>query len=262
MDSRPDLVALDLDGTLLDSERQLGERTATAVRALAALGTHVVLATGRPPRLTSRYVHELGLEYALTYNGASTYRASTRTLEHHHQLERDLALDILRHLRAHVPDILIGLETHHGWYLDPLLDERRRQNPMFRPPDGVGEVEGFVKDAVIKVFARHPERDARSMAAAVEDLDVYATWTHPALLEVMHPAVNKRAALARLAKALGVPRARTAAFGDGHNDVQVLAWAGHGVAMAGGCIEARAAADEIAPGHDVEGVAVVLERWL
>ena len=265
MKTRPDLIALDLDGTLLDDARRLGERAATALRELVRRGTHVVLATGRPLRLTTQYVETLGLEYALVFNGASTYRASTGICTHHHQLDRNASLDVVRQLRARWPDVRLGLETHHGWYLEPWLEARRRSNPFLAalpPPDGVGPVEDFVRDAVIKVFARHELHDARSLAAGLDGLDVYATWTQPALLEVMHPAVNKRDALARLACELGIAREAVAAFGDAHNDVQVLAWAGHGVAVANATEEARGAADEITASNEDEGVARVLERWL
>ena len=114
----------------------------------------------------------------------------------------------------------------------------------------------------IKVFARHAALGADAMALALDGVDVYTTWTKRELLEVMHPAVNKRDAVAHLAATLGIAQAETAAFGDGQNDVEVLAWAGWGVAVANASAEALQAADEVTLSHEQDGVAAVLERWI
>ncbi len=262
---QPELIALDLDGTLLHSNAQVSPRGAAAIAALRDRHVHVVLATGRPARMTRDYVHQLGLEHALVYNGASRYRASRDESEHHHELDRGTALAVIRNLRERLPDIGIGMETSHGWYLDAPMEARRREHPIrskAAPPDGTGPVEEFVRDAVIKVFARHPTQDARAMGAALSEQDLYLTWTDAHMLEVMHPEVNKRDALARLAADLGVARDAVAALGDEHNDAQMLAWAGIGVAMGNAGPEAREAADEVTASNDEDGVALVLERWL
>lgn len=261
----PRLVAVDLDGTLLGSDQRISPRNARALAALEARGCTVVLCTGRPPRLTRGYADELGLADAIVYNGASRYHARSGRSVHHHQLEREAALEAIARLRRTASGVLLGIETHHGWYLDPALFETRRSRleaagmPL---PDAVGAVEGFVRDAVIKIFARHPERNAAELASALDGLEVYATWSGPALLETMHPAVNKRDALRRFAAELGVPRERVAAFGDQRNDLEMLAWAGRGVAVANAPAEVRAAAGEATESNDDDGVARCVERWL
>ena len=262
---RPGLIALDLDGTLLDGDEQVTPRASAAIGALTEAGTVVALATGRPARMTTAFVHELGLEYAIVYNGAGRYEASSRSVHVHHALDREHALGVVRRLRARLPGIRLGLETAHGWYLDEALEARRRAHPRLAsmtPPDGVGDVASFVRDAVIKVFARHPEQGADEMAQVIADLDVYATWTRLEMLEIMHAQVNKRHAVEALATSLGIARTQVAAFGDQHNDLEVLAWAGYGVAPANASEAARAAADEITASHEEDGVARVLERWL
>ncbi|MDF1702648.1 MAG: Cof-type HAD-IIB family hydrolase [Planctomycetota bacterium] len=263
--NRPRLIALDLDGTLLDREHAVSPRATAAIEALHGSGSEVILLTGRPPRMTWDYVRALGLEHAIVYNGASRYDLSRHACEHHHQLTRDAACEVMARLRAAHEGIGLGMETHHGWYLDPTLEERRKAAPRqlsSTRPDGVGPLEDFVEDAVIKVFARHPVLDAPGMASALEGLDVYVTWSGAGLLEVMHPTVNKREALERFAALRGVARADVAAMGDQHNDREVLAWVGHGVAMGNATEAVQAAADEVTLAHDEDGVAVVLERWL
>lgn len=261
----PELIALDMDGTLLDREHAVSPRAQHAIEALHGDGVEVILLTGRPPRMTWDYLEGLGLEHAIVYNGASRYDRSRDACEHHHQLDRDEALTVMARLRERHPEIGLGMETHHGWYLDAGLDALRRANPRplsTIPPDDVGPLEDFVTDAVIKVFARHPELEVEAMAGALEGLDVYATWSGVALLEVMHPDVNKREALARFAEDRGMARERVVAFGDQHNDREVLAWAGLGVAMGNATDAVKQAADEVTAPHDQDGVAEVLERWL
>ncbi|MDJ0974001.1 MAG: Cof-type HAD-IIB family hydrolase [Planctomycetota bacterium] len=263
--NRPELIALDLDGTLLDSGRQIPERAARALGALRDAGVHVVLATGRPPRMTRDFVLELGLDHALVFNGASRYHAPGDTSLHHHELDREAALEIIARLRNAMPGIGIGMETAYGWFLDEVLDARRRNHPMLvdaSSPDGVGDVEGFVREGVIKIFARHGEHDAPAMATPLDGIEAYITWSHLQLLEVMHPAVNKRDALERYAAEHGVAREAVAAFGDQQNDIEMLTWVGHGVAMANASEATQAAADEVTASNDEHGVALVLERWL
>lgn len=262
---RPELIALDLDGTLLDSERRIPARAARALEALRRSGVNVVLATGRPPRMTRAFVTALGLEHAIVFNGASRYHAPDDTCLHHHALDRATALAIIGRLRQAAPGIGIGMETAHGWFLDAVLEERRRNHPLLAdtsPPDDVGDVEAFVGEGAIKIFARHGDQEAPALAAPLAGVDAYITWTHIQLLEVMHPAVNKRDALERYAAEHGVAREAVAAFGDQQNDIEMLTWAGYGVAMANASADARAAADEVTASNDEHGVALVLERWL
>ncbi len=84
----------------------------------------------------------------------------------------------------------------------------------------------------------------------------------PGLLEVIAKGVNKCAALARVAEGLGVSAPQVAAFGDEHNDKEMLAWAGLGVAMGNASAPAREAADFVTSSNDDDGVARVLETWL
>ena len=201
---------------------------------------------------------------ARTLRAIAGFHLSTGACVHHHQLERAEAEEVIWCIRKGVPGAMLGLETSAGWFTDAALFEEARQRLVTAGlplPDGVGPVESFLEHGAIKVFARQPEHDPAAMAASVRDLDVYATWSGPALLEVMHARVNKADALERLARDRSIAREDVAAFGDNHNDVQMLAWAGHGVATANASTEAREAADEIAAHHDEDGVATVLERW-
>ncbi|MEV0693822.1 HAD-IIB family hydrolase [Streptomyces sp. NPDC050388] len=129
---------------------------------------------------------------------------------------------------------------------------------MVRDPDGLWH------RPVDKVLLRHPVLgDADVLAAATECLAPGLAVTHagPGMVEVLPAGFDKASGLSWVARKLGVACEDVVAFGDMPNDVPMLKWAGHSVAMANGHPELKAVADEIAPAND-DGVAVVLERIL
>ena len=104
-----------------------------------------------------------------------------------------------------------------------------------------------------------PVRFREAVVEAVGALAV-PTWTLDGLMEISAPGVTKGSALVELAAELGVEAADVIAFGDMPNDLPMLSWAGTSYAMANGHPDVRAAADHVAPHHDEDGVAVVLEQ--
>jgi hydroxymethylpyrimidine pyrophosphatase-like HAD family hydrolase len=117
----------------------------------------------------------------------------------------------------------------------------------------------------MKVLARRPGLSSDSMAAAVRDelgdlVDVTFSASS-GLVECSVPGVTKAYGLAQAAAHLGVEAAEVVAFGDMPNDLEMLRWAGHGVAMGNAHPELREAADEVTARYDEDGVALVLERW-
>lgn len=91
---------------------------------------------------------------------------------------------------------------------------------------------------------------------------LHITRSGAPFLEVQPAGADKATGLARLCEEFGFTSEQVIAFGDAPNDVSMLAWAGHSVAVAGACDEALAVADEVAPSNDEDAVAVVLERLL
>lgn len=274
-------MALDLDGTLLTSDKRVTERARHAIARLTAEGIRVVIATGRPPRSAMPFARALaagtptvvfnGAAVVAAPDGAATEGAATdgvaaaasvsvRVLN---TLDRQVVLAAVERLRARVPDAELALESASGWFVERWepSDVGSGLRLDAAEPTGVGRIERFIDDGAIKLLARHQELDAETMAAAVEDLAVSATWSAPRLLEVLHPAVDKRAALATLCDEYGIAASQVAAFGDQHNDRGMLAWAGLGVAMANADARAIAAADIVTASNDEDGVAIVLEAW-
>ena len=121
--------------------------------------------------------------------------------------------------------------------------------------------------AVVKVLAKCPGTSSDEMLRLARGaLDGLVNVTHSnaaaSLVEIMAPGVSKASTLAEVAHDLGVEAAGVVAFGDMPNDLEMLAWAGRGYAMADGHPDALAAADDVAPGCEADGVAQVVERLL
>ncbi len=258
------LIAFDLDGTLLTSDKHITERAEKAIKALAGAGVVMVPCTGRPPRNTKVYVEQLGLRSAVVFNGAALYNAVTDTSLYRHCFDKTSALNVIHTMRERVPDVMAGMETSHGWYLDSGYYEWRKTQPYLPQlePHGVGDIVDFVGEGTVKIYFRKPQVTAREMSSALAELDVYKTWSSAELLEVMAPKVNKREALVHICTELGISWQEVMTFGDEHNDQGMLLWAGLGIAMANAKSEALEVADFITKSNDEDGVAVVLEQVL
>jgi len=276
-----ELLALDIDGTLVGHDLVLGERTIAAVRAARARGVRVSLATGRMASSAMRFVATLGLEDpVVAYQGALI-----RAMPSRERLRRwqDAANDALpppvgRALR-HTP--LPGAVARESVYwsrargLDPHANHLERfivraDDPriedysafMGARAELVPDLPASLTHPVTKVLAvgdkplPHALLDeARRDFAGRAD----ATISHPRFLEFIAPGVSKGRALRWLARRAGVSMERTMAIGDQWNDLEMLALAGHGVAMPTAPLQVRAAATYLAPPVEQEGAAHMIE---
>jgi Cof subfamily protein (haloacid dehalogenase superfamily) len=258
------LIAFDLDGTLLTSDKTITERSERAIKALSNLGVAMMPCTGRPPRNMKQYVEQLGLGSAFVFNGAGIYNAATDTTTYRHCFEKATALEVIRVVRERFPDVIAGMEASHGWYLDTRYHEWRKTQSYLPQlePSGVGDICDFIGEGTVKIYFRKSGLTAKEMSLALTGVDTYFTWSSESLLEVMAPQVNKREALVHICMELGISWQETIAFGDEHNDQGMLLWAGLGVAMANAKSEAKEVADFITSSNDEDGVAEVLEAVL
>lgn len=257
--TRPRVVATDLDGTLVRSDGTVSERTRTVVRRLGDVGVHVVLVTARPPRWLPSLA-DLAGEHgtAVILNGAAVYEFATGTLEQVHGFERTAAAALVDDLRAAIPGVVFVLERVDGPVYDPGF-VGTHPVPVDARDAGPGAVVG-------KILARHDDLGHDELYARVADVvgdrAILAYSGAHALAELSAPGVTKAAGLARWCAAHGVAAADVWAFGDMPNDVPMLAWAGHGVAVANAHPAVLAAADARTASNDDDGVATYLEKLL
>lgn len=268
---RPGLVALDIDGTLLKwvegagtTYEQIPETTYDAVHRVHAAGCHVVLASGRSPHGMTRIADLLDLPadgaerlWVVASNGAVVFRYPD--LEVIHEETFDARPAVAAVLREH-PGALVAVEERGVGY---------RVNRPF--PDGElsgelieAEVDEMVAERVSRVIIRDPEATADDFVALAARLGLHGTdyvvgWT--AWLDLSPVGVSKASGLALVADKLGVAQADVLAIGDGRNDIEMLRWAGRGVAMGQAVEEVRQAADAVTETVYDDGVVVELSRW-
>ncbi len=271
MSWRPRLVALDIDGTLLKWVEGAGatyEEVAPAVydavhRALHA-GTHVVLASGRSPHGMTRIADLLGLHdeerdrlWVVASNGAVVFRYPPLEVVHEETFD---AAPAVAAVLEHRPNALVAVEERGvGYRVNNHFPTGELSGDMI-----ITDVDDLVAGPVSRVIIRDPEATADDFVELASRLGLHGTdyvvgWT--AWLDLTPVGVSKASGLATVAEKLGVDQADVLAIGDGRNDIEMLRWAGRGVAMGQAIEEVRAAADDVTATVYADGAAVELSRW-
>lgn len=265
-ESRPyRLIALDLDDTLLGRDLVFRPRVLRAVRAARDAGLMLSLATGRMFQSALPYAQELGINLPLIcYQGALIQDPVSREVLFHKPVPLGKArqvIEIVRrwglHINAYVDDEL---------YVEKVTPEAERYVSIARVPlHPVGDLLSFLKSPPTKLVIVSDEATVDRAAGelrAVFGQTLYVTKSLPMFCEVAHPRCNKGIALAFLAANLGVVRRETVAIGDGLNDLEMIQWAGLGIAMGNAPMEVTAAADWVTNSVQDDGAAQALERLL
>ncbi len=263
------LVATDLDGTLLDGQGGVSERTREVLEALEARGITVVFVTGRPLRWMEDLWHHVGDHgLAICSNGGILYDVPGRSVLKARTIGRRVGLEVADLVRTAIPGSAIALEKTTGFAKEPVflpLDDDHTRDDLV-----VGPLEQVFTDDVVKMLALHQPSGADDVLAPedywarVEQLVggiVTTTWSSMGpLVEMSAVGVTKASTLALLCAERGIRAEEVVAFGDMPNDVAMLEWAGTSYAMANAHPSALAAAGHTAPRHDEDGVARVLEE--
>lgn len=261
------LIALDVDGTLLDSTHRLRPRVAAAVRAAIDAGIVVTLATGKLLNSVQPLLREMGVHGPqIVLNGAATQDGHSGKPLRFCPLREDDRRAVLEAVRATAPDLLISHFALDAIYMDDknplanIFDEYGEGPPLY-VPDLLGD---NLPPAAKILISGPPERLAvlRTQVTPLLADRVSITTTTPDFLEFFDPAAGKGLALADLRGQLGLQRAAVVAMGDGENDLPLFREAGMAVAMANSTAVVRAAAQRIAPSNDEDGVAVIIEELL
>jgi HAD superfamily hydrolase (TIGR01484 family) len=266
----PRLVATDVDGTLLDPDDRVTPRAAAVIGRLVAAGVGFVLVTGRPPRWIPPVIAQLDVaRLAVCANGAVLYDAvDDRVL-----WSRTLTPDTLVKLAEATAEVLPGSGLAVERVGASAEDSSVAQ--FVAEPDYVhawanadhtpAERADLLTHPAVKMLARAPGLSSDAMVAMLTPVVGHLadlTFSHPrGLVEMSPPGVTKATGLAEVARRLGLSPDDVVAFGDMPNDLEMLRWAGHGVAMGNAHPALRDVADEVTATNADDGLAVVLERW-
>ena len=276
-DWRPRMVALDIDGTLLKwvagagmTYETIEQRVTTAIRRAHDAGAHIVLASGRSPHGMTGIADLLelpdrpGLEgeplWIVASNGAVVFRyVPGGAIEVVHEETFD-AGPAVRAVLLEQPNARVAVEHRGiGYRVSTPFPEGELTGVMT-----VTDVEELVAEPVSRVIIRDPEATTEDFVALGARLGLHGTdyvvgWT--AWLDLSPVGVSKASGLDHVARALGVEAAEVLAIGDGRNDIEMLTWAGRGVAMGQSVESVLEAADAVTDSVHDDGAAVELERW-
>lgn len=260
------LVALDLDQTVFGLDMVARPRVQSAIEQVMKLGTTVTLATGRDPKLASRFARDLGVTGPIVCaQGGCVY-----------DYQRDRVLHDVR-LRMELLPRIVQAAERYGWNLHfegfdqaflpaqsdhpPILFELMRYTRWGRVGNLLEDMPEPPHKFIVTLAA--PEDRGRVMGEMEAALDGKVTIvpSHPQLVEGLPQGVNKEHGLAWLALHLGIAQQEVLAIGDSDADVPMIQWAGVGVAMGNASPAAKAAADWVAPPLEEDGVAAALERF-
>lgn len=259
------LLALDIDGTLLNSRRQLTDRTRDAISRAIDSGVHVTLSTGRPIIGVRKYVELLGLRAPIiTYNGAEIVDPVTDERLFAKTLEYDDALKIMELGQSVGTSLCIwSCGALYGLPIDDRVNDYKKISGI--EPLPVESIEELAKRGVTKIIWYDTVERVNEFRKTLDKSlfhSVNFCTSNPAFLEFFCGDVSKRVAMEKLCELLGILKDETVAIGDGLNDIPMLEYAGLGIAMGNAADEVKTIAKKVVSDNDSDGVAEAIESFI
>jgi Cof subfamily protein (haloacid dehalogenase superfamily) len=264
------MISLDLDGTLLRTDKTLGPRTKEALHAAHAKGIKIVLASGRMISSIERVAGMLDLDVCIvSCNGAAVFgpAADGRKPVFYRPLNADVARELVAYAKQHRYQVNFYqgsvIYSEDGPHLRPWIDiYSQRTGSFFKfvenlddyldlaPPKVLYVVDPDIRNAIQKELM--PRFGSR----------VNMMRTDPEYLEFLEPGIDKGVGLTKLAEALGIPMGQVMAMGDGENDIAMLEVAGWPVAVANASPLCKAVGRFFTQSdNNHDAVAEAIERW-
>ncbi|MBA2174509.1 HAD family phosphatase [Halobacillus locisalis] len=261
------LIALDLDGTLLTDDKIISPKTKQTVLNAMDEGHIVVIATGRPHRASIDFYHELGLKTPMVnFNGALIHHPTNKLWEAlHSPLSIRTAHKIIHTCQdLGVKNILA--EVKDDVYLDQYDEEIMSIFQTKNDSISVGRLQANLKEDPTSILI-HPEEDKIQKLRA--ELDEHAElidhrkWGAPwHVIEIVRAGMNKAVGLDKISRYFHIPKDRIIAFGDEDNDLEMIDYAGVGVAMGNAIDELKGVAKHVTHSNEQDGIGQFLNDYL
>lgn len=259
------LIAVDMDGTLLNSSKQITDKTADTVRRAIEQGVIFTLSTGRPIRGVEKYRQQLDLKFPIiTYNGAMVVQGDTNEVVYSVNLEENDAVKIWQLGNSYGTTMCVW--SNNTLYCN-VLNERSYDYSKLTgiEPQLLTDISEILSCGVTKILW-------------YDDVDVISKWqreiqpeyfdsvtfctSQPIFLEFFNSKVSKAVAMEKIGEMYGVSSDEMIAIGDGFNDLSMIDYAGLGVAMANAPDEVKSHADYVTLSNDEDGVSHVIEKFV
>ncbi|SMB85509.1 hypothetical protein SAMN00017405_1646 [Desulfonispora thiosulfatigenes DSM 11270] len=257
------LVAIDLDDTLLNEDRVISQRSKNIIKESILKGVLVTFATGRMFKSALPYALEIGLTIPLiTYQGALVKYADGREISHL-PLSLDLAKDVVNFIRP--KGIHMNLYYSDDLYVFEVNKWAEHYAKMTQVPINILNSLEEKPIAPTKIVLMGDSNELEGLNEGLKAEfggHTNLTRSKPHLLEISHPEATKGMALKRLAESMNIKREQVIAIGDELNDLDMIEYAGCGVAIGNACDELKQVADIITLSNEDDGVAAILEKLI
>jgi Cof subfamily protein (haloacid dehalogenase superfamily) len=269
------LVVFDLDGTLLGADNRLSRRTVDALAAARSAGLTLVAASGRGHRAAEMVLKPTrAIDFVVCSNGAVLYERSTRSVLASERIKPERVGWLYETVNQQIPRLCWAWETEKGIVPDDgfrsegaELDELTAAEPLILPPGEGAPIESRLAELgdTVRILLSHPDMPREDLLRRVEPLvgeaELAVASSSAVFLEITAPGIDKRFGLEALCGRFGFAPHEVIAFGDHHNDLSMLQWAGRGIAVAGGHPDVLAKiAEHTESTHADDGVAETLEK--
>lgn len=263
------LIAIDLDGTLLNSDKQISPRTLNALQTAKQQGVHVLLASGRPLNGMQPYLEQLGLvtehDYVVHSNGCFVTNAGTGEVIHQHLISGRDAKKVAKlaeqlGLYCHAFSTELGLITPEH---NPYTDMEAKLNHLAITEYDFEQLSD--DHPIIKVMMiADPEILTQKIPLVPSELknDYTMVQSSPYFFEFINPLTSKGRGVEVVASLLNITQSEVICFGDAENDHHMIEWSGLGVAMDNAMPQTKALADTITDSNNSDGVAKGVEKYV
>lgn len=270
MKNKQHLIALDLDGTLLTGEQEISARTKQMVLQAMADGHIVVIATGRPHRASIYYYQELGLNTPMVnFNGALIHHPKDRNW---HALHNPMPVKTAYRIvdacyELNVNNVLAEVidDVYLDQYDEKIIDifQKTKNDPPYK----IGNIKNKLKDDPTSLLIHPKENHIHELRSHLNDYHAevieHRKWGAPwNIIEIVKKGMNKAVGLEKIAYYFGIPKERIIAFGDEDNDLEMIDYAGVGVAMGNAIEELKSIAKYVTHTNEEDGIGVFLENYL
>jgi len=263
-------VVFDLDGTLLNSAKELTDEVRQAISMLTANDKQVFIATGRHALIASKYIYDLDLNTPLiACNGALIMDIRNEQILHMKLIKPDIALKVVSYCRQNQLDFLVYVPkaiyySENSKRVNVIIKYNNSVEEKLRAPLYSAESLDVLNEDIIKILIRTD--DDNLIKKLNEDVNKDGSLTivqsEENLFDIMASGVSKGAGLSILAKHFGIDLERTVVFGDNYNDISMFELAGMSIAMGNAEEELKRIADYITLSNDESGVSRAIYKYI
>lgn len=262
------LIVLDLDGTLLTQDQQILPYTKNVLMEAQSQGHHVMIATGRPFRASLPYYQQLGLKTPIVnFNGALVHNPTDTSWEPMHSpISMSVVHDVVESTQKIQYENLIA-EVKDDVYFHKHNDELRNIFYMGNPTVKIGNLKMNLHEDPTSLLIHATHEHIPVIRQHLQDVHAelveHRNWgAYFPIVEIVRQGINKAVGISKVAHEIGIPTERIIAFGDEDNDLEMIDYAGIGVAMGNGIDELKSIANEITLSHEEDGIGTFLAERL